>query len=221
VKNKIKTNIKLKNGDPVYEDINKVWDEVSFVKPVETEVERSNRTNVYEKDKIRKKIMRMREILKGKYNYQYPVERRVIEDRLNFLEKEYFRFDYMINPYHVQPGLVLDVDITSIKRKKSTLDGMANVLNEFLQDVSKGFQDAAFASFSRQRATIGGLEPRNEVRGDLRSAPTAKTTEPAPSSTYLDIINSDEAPKSAAKPKAKAAKSKTQTKKRGIVTRRR
>jgi hypothetical protein len=60
----------------------------------------------------------------------------------------------MINPYHIQPGLLLDVDITSIKRKKATLDGMANVLNEFLHGVSKGFQDAAFASFSRRRSTV-------------------------------------------------------------------
>ncbi|MCL1958203.1 MAG: cytochrome C oxidase subunit II, partial [Spirochaetes bacterium] len=71
-----------------------------------------------------------------------------------WLEKEYYRFDYMINPYHLQPGLLLDVDITSIKRKKVTLDAMANVLNEFLHGVSKGFSDAAFASFSRRRSTV-------------------------------------------------------------------
>ncbi len=46
------------------------------------------------------------------------------------------------------------MDITSIKRKKATLDGMSNVLNEFLFGVSKGFQDAAFASFSRRRSTV-------------------------------------------------------------------
>jgi len=60
----------------------------------------------------------------------------------------------MINPYHLQPGLLLDVDITSIKRKKATLDAMGNVLNEFLHGVSKGFSDAAFASFSRRRSTV-------------------------------------------------------------------
>jgi len=31
---------------------------------------------------------------------------------------------------------------------------MANVLNEFLHGVSKGFSDAAFASFSRRRSTV-------------------------------------------------------------------
>jgi hypothetical protein len=52
-KKKISKNVKEKTGDPVYEDIEKVWDEISFVKPAETEVERMNRTYVYEKDKIR------------------------------------------------------------------------------------------------------------------------------------------------------------------------
>ena len=64
----------------------------------------------------------------------------MMEERLALLEEEFFRFDYMINPYHIQPGLLFDVDITSIKRKKATLDGMANVLNEFLHGVSKGFR---------------------------------------------------------------------------------
>ena len=32
--------------------------------------------------------------------------------------------------------------------------GMANVLNEFLHGVSKGFQDAAFATFKRRRSTV-------------------------------------------------------------------
>ena len=31
---------------------------------------------------------------------------------------------------------------------------MANVLNEFLYSVSKGFSDAAFATYSRRRSTV-------------------------------------------------------------------
>lgn len=81
-------------------------------------------------------------------------------------------FDYLINPYHVQPGLVLDVDISSIKRKKFTLSGMANVLNEFLHGVSKGFQDAAFASFKRRRSTV-----REDIGQSFASA--AAREEPA------------------------------------------
>jgi hypothetical protein len=114
-----------------------------------------------------------------------------MEDRLGFLEREYYRFDYMINPYHIQPGLLLDVDITSIKRKKATLDAMANVLNEFLHGVSKGFQDAAFASFSRRRSTV--REDINQSFSDVASgeaAPSGVT----PATAYLDLINSGESP---------------------------
>jgi len=153
-KGRIQKLIKEKSGEPMYEDIAKVWDEISFIKPVETEVEKSNRTYIYEKDKLRITLIKMRDKMQSMYDFMYPIERRVMEERLAWLEKEYFRFDYMINPYHLQPGILLDVDITSIKRKKQTLDSMANVLNEFLHGVSKGFHDAAFASFSRRRSTV-------------------------------------------------------------------
>ena len=154
MRNKIKRKIKANTGDPIYEDIEKSWDEISFVRTGDTEVEQMNRTYLYEKDKIKRRLILMRDRMSKMYTYRYPIQRRVMEDRLAFLEEEFYRFDYMINPYHIQPGLLLDVDITSIKRKKATLDGMANVLNEFLHGVSKGFQDAAFASFSRRRSTV-------------------------------------------------------------------
>lgn len=153
-KNFIRKQYKEKEGLPAYEDIAKVWDEISFVKVGETEVEKMNRTYIYEKDKLRKKLSLMRDKLQAMYDYKYPIERRVLEDRLSKLDSEFRTLDYMINPYHVQPGLLLDIDITSIKRKKATLDGMANLLNEFLAGISKGFEDAAFASFSRRRSTV-------------------------------------------------------------------
>jgi hypothetical protein len=157
-------------------------------------VERSNRTHIYEKDKVRKKIILMMAKLHDMYDYQYPIERRVIEERLNFLEREYFKFDYMINPYHVQPGLILDVDITSIKRKKATLDGMANVLNEFLHSVSKGFQDAAFASFSRRRSTVREDLAQSFGGGDDAKKDAAPKAAPAAGggASYLDMLNTDD-----------------------------
>jgi hypothetical protein len=176
--------IKEKTGEPVYEDINKVWDEISFVKPAETEVERMNRTYLYEKDKIRQRIVLMRRKMASMYDYQYPIERRVLESRLSFLEREYYKFDYMINPYHIQPGLFLDVDITSIKRKKTTLNAMANVLNEFLHGVSKGFQDAAFASFSRRRSTV-----RDDINQSFSGTPSSSEESPSAGSAYLDMLN--------------------------------
>jgi hypothetical protein len=186
-KRKIRKNIKEKSGDPLYEDIAKVWDEISFVRPAETEVERMNRTYIYEKDKLRHKIILMRDKMKGMYGYQYPIQRRVMEERLVFLEKEFNRFDYMINPYHIQPGLLLDLDITSIKRKKATLDGMAGVLNEFLHGVSKGFQDAAFASFSRRRSTV-----RQDIAQSFAESPVDGRAVNDPAKAYLDMLNGDD-----------------------------
>jgi hypothetical protein len=118
-----------------------------------------------------------------------------MEDRLSFLEREYYKFDYMINPYHIQPGLLLDVDITSIKRKKATLDAMANVLNEFLHGVSKGFQDAAFASFSRRRSTV-----REDINQSFGGVPderhSAASPAAAPGQAYLDMLNTGDSPAS-------------------------
>jgi hypothetical protein len=187
--------IKEKTGEPEYEAIAKVWDEISFVKPAETEVEKSNRTYVYEKDRVRTRIIRMRDRMKRMYDFLYPIERRVMEERLNWLEREYFRFDYMINPYHLQPGILLDVDITSIKRKKVTLDAMANVLNEFLHGVSKGFQDAAFASFSRRRST---------VREDINQSFSSIVEEDATTEHHHAPAAAAAKPKAIAAPKKKA-----------------
>ncbi|MFQ3546935.1 MAG: cytoplasmic filament protein CfpA, partial [Termitinemataceae bacterium] len=206
---------KERTGDPLYEDIAKVWDEVSFIKPAETEVERMNRTYLYEKDKIRHKLILMREKMKTMYGYQYPIQRRVMEERLNFLEKEFNRFDYMINPYHIQPGLLLDVDITSIKRKKATLDGMANVLNEFLHGVSKGFQDAAFASFSRRRSTV-----RQDIAQSFAATESEGPAALDPGKAYLDMLNAEESrnlvPESLAEEAPKATKGRGRAAK-GVV----
>jgi hypothetical protein len=189
LKGKIKRRIKAKTGDPMYEDIEKSWSEVTFVKPGDTDVERMNRTYIAEKDELKRRIIMMREKLQKLYGFRYPIQRRVIEERVSFLEKQFLRFEYLINPYHIQPGLLLDVNITSIKRKKATLDGMANVLNEFLYGVSKGFQDAAFASFSRRRST---------VRADIAQSFATTAPESAPAegkkSEYLDMLNVPAAP---------------------------
>jgi hypothetical protein len=197
-KNKIRRRIKKNTGDPLYEDIEKKWDEITFIQPAETEVEQMNRTYVHEKNKVKRRLIIMREKLHEMYGYKYPIKRRVMEDRLTFLESEFNKFDYMINPYHIQPGILLDVDITSIKRKKATLDGMANVLNEFLHGVSKGFQDAAFAAFSRRRSTV-----RDDIDMHFSDINTLQTEEEEESASYLNMLND-----SAKKPEPKAKKSK-------------
>ena len=196
-KNKIRRKIKSQTGDPLYDEIEKNWDEISFVKTGETEVESMNRTYFYEKDKVNKKLILMKEKLQKMYNYKYPIQRRVMEERLNFLESEFNKFEYMINPYHIQPGILLDVDITSIKRKKATLDGMANVLNEFLHGVSKGFQDAAFASFSRRRSTVRTDLSQSFVNEeDVVMESNLPSSEIDKASQYVDMLNRPEIDKS-------------------------
>ncbi len=226
-KNKIRKKIKAKTGDPLYEDIDKVWDEISFVQPAETQVERMNRTYMFEKDKIRKRLILMRDKLQEMYGFRYPIQRRVMEDRLEFLQKEYNKFEYLINPYHIQPGLLLDVDITSIKRKKATLDGMANVLNEFLHGVSKGFQDAAFASFSRRRSTM-----REDIdqhfstvsEFEAKEADNSGGKAPDKGQAYLDMLNdsSDGKAEKAStvveeKPKSSGRERKSSSTSKGVV----
>jgi hypothetical protein len=204
-RNKIRKRVKAKTGDPLYEDIEKTWDEITFINPADTEVERMNRTYAFEKSKVHRRLILMGDKLKSMYGYKYPIQRRVMEERLSFLESLFDEYDYKINPYHVQPGLMLDVDITSIKKKKSTLDGMANVLNEFLNGVSKGFQDAAFASFSRRRSTV-----REDIAQSF-GGPMGEEGEAAGAgSDYLDMLNAPEA----AAPSPAPAKKKAR---RGVV----
>jgi hypothetical protein len=87
------------------------------------------------------------------------------------------------------------VDITSIKRKKATLDAMANVLNEFLHGVSKGFQDAAFASFSRRRSTVREDISQSFSDANQDNAPKVPVAA-APGQAYLDLLNSGDSPAS-------------------------
>ncbi|MCL2704936.1 MAG: cytochrome C oxidase subunit II [Spirochaetaceae bacterium] len=200
---------KEKSGEPIYENIEKAWDEISFVRAAETSLEEMNRTYVFEKDKIKRRFVIMKKRLQERYSYKYPIQRRVMEERLGNLEAQFNEFDYMINPYHIQPGLLLDLDITSIKRKKATLDSMANVLNEFLYGVSKGFQDAAFASFSRRRSTV-----RKDLNQSFAANPD-EVPETNKGQNYLDLLNSSMT--DAAPAPALAAPKPAQKKSTGIV----
>ena len=155
-KNKIKRRIKSATGDPLYEDMKKTWNEILHLRAGETDVEKLNRTYLHEKTLLKEMIRRSKQKMQKIFGFRNPKLRVMMDDRIDFLDKEFEKFDYMINPYHIQPGMILDINISSIKRKKFTLNGMANVLNEFLHGVSKGFQDAAFASFTRRRSTVRG-----------------------------------------------------------------
>ncbi|MCK5095506.1 MAG: cytochrome C oxidase subunit II, partial [Spirochaetes bacterium] len=207
-KNKIKRKIKSASGDTVYEDLQKSWNEILHIRAGDTDVEKLNQTYVYEKTLLNKMIRRSKEKIKDIYGFQNPRTRVMLDERSSFLENEFEEFDYRINPYHIQPGLILDIDITSIKRKKFTLNGMANVLNEFLHGVSKGFQDAAFASFSRRRST---------VRADITQSFNEDVTAEVPDHvSYSASIMAESQPAGRAQVKGKADVTPAKKKKSGI-----
>lgn len=179
VKRDIQKIVKKNPDEPLYEELEKNWNEIMFIKAEDTDVERLNQTYLYQKTLFKKMLRKISSKVKTVYGYQNPQTRVILDQRIDFLEKEFEEFDYKINPYHIQSGLVLDVDINSIKRKKFTLSGMANVLNEFLHGISKGFQDAAFASFKRRRST---------VREDINQS-FASDMEPAKASYAEALLN--------------------------------
>jgi hypothetical protein len=104
-----------------------------------------------EKDNTRTRLARMHERIQNMYEFLYPVERRSMEDRLARTEKECSRLEFAVNPHQLQPGLLIDIDITSIKRKRSTLNSIADALNVFLSATYDGFQIAALGE---QPATL-------------------------------------------------------------------
>lgn len=141
------------------------WNEVSFIAPEETSSTADHPTMEGRLKDLKGRFDLMRDRMHFIFGEINPELRIVVETRLEFLESEFIRFGSQINPFHLQPGLLLDVDIVSIKRKSTTMMKMANVLNEFLYSVSRGFADAAFASFSRRRSTTGAADDGEFVTG--------------------------------------------------------
>jgi hypothetical protein len=189
--------LKGKNA-PAYEDVEKPWDGLSFVKPAETGTEQMNPTYAWEKDRLRARLEQTREMIKELYGeFDYPPERRSLEKRLNFLEQEFERFEYQINPYQLQPGLTLDVEVTSIKRRRVTLDAMSAAVNEFLHGIARTFQETALPSRGPAEAGHGF--------GDLFSGVSTGSLDlgGADSPDYL------EAPKPEAKPKKRKPPKRT------------
>lgn len=131
-----------------------LWNEIGEMYPEDSFVEKNNRTYENRIVNLKNKLIYLKELLQKMHGYQNPIERVILDERINFLSKRFNEFTYRVNPHHIQPGLVLDIDITTIKRKQYMLKGMSNVLNEFLYGVSKGFSDAAFAQYTRRRSTV-------------------------------------------------------------------
>lgn len=162
------------------------WNRLQFRDAPNTFVEKNNRTYTSEIKNVGDKINYLQSKLQEMFGYQNPVERVVMDERLKILEEEFNLFIYEINPHHLQPGLLLDVDMTTTKRKQYMMKGMAGVLNEFLHGISQGFADAAFASFKRRRSTVRadinqGFEASDDKESSTSLAYKAAASGPASS----------------------------------------
>lgn len=142
------------NEEEVEEENPKLWNELIFIPPRTSDMEDESDNNIFIIEELRKRVIKTRGMIIKIFGNQHPKDRTIIETRIGFLDRKFEEFESMVNPYHILPGVLLELDITSVKRKKTTMHAMANVLNEFLYSVSKGFHDTAFAEFSRRRSTV-------------------------------------------------------------------
>jgi len=94
-----------------------------------------------EKEEIRVLLAKMEERIKNISDSMYAVERQITEERLSLLEKEFSYFENRINPYNLQPGILVDIDLTFIKRKRTTLDAMSKALGRFLDNAAGCFRE--------------------------------------------------------------------------------
>ena len=132
----------------------RVWNEITLVQRKLTTLEEMNQTYEFMVHEFNERFRILHTRLEEIFEMRFPTHRLIIEQRLRFLESEFIRFSSQINPYHVQPGLLMELTLTSIKRKKITIQGMTNVLNEFLGGISKGFADRAMGQQEQRRSNV-------------------------------------------------------------------
>nr|HPI13429.1 cytoplasmic filament protein CfpA [Spirochaetota bacterium] len=96
---------------------NVLWNEIGEMYNEGSFVEKNNRTYEDRILNLKNKLKYLREILQNMHGYQNPIERVILDERLSFLDRKFNEFTYKINPHHIQPGLILDVDVTTTKRK--------------------------------------------------------------------------------------------------------
>lgn len=140
------------------EEEDALWNELSFMEAYANETDTTTKRHHAQLLKEQLKIIKQK-VLKI-YGNQHPKERFILEERINFLDDSYQKLFSQINPHHIQQGLVLDVDITSVKQKRTTMNALSNVLNEFLFQVSRGFLDQAVEAYT-------GNRPRSIISDDI------------------------------------------------------
>ena len=150
-----------------FEEDEKIWDEVLFINPDDTEIEKANATFKDSFNRTTKLFELIRAEMESVFKRIYPIERVYVEERVDALEESLNEFYKRYNPFHCQPGLNMQINVTTVKRKKTTMKSISNVLNEFFYGVSREFQDQAFADFQRRRSTDTTGEYKDFISYDI------------------------------------------------------
>ncbi|OGH03228.1 MAG: hypothetical protein A2600_08275 [Candidatus Lambdaproteobacteria bacterium RIFOXYD1_FULL_56_27] len=128
-------------AEPVEAAPVKEWDEVFFVQPKKSEMEKLNDTFAERRKYLTRKFQLLRGKIHDTFKYDNPPERLILDQRLDFLEGQFETYNRQVNPYHLRAGLFLEINLTTIKRKENTMQAVSNVITEFLASVSTGFSD--------------------------------------------------------------------------------
>ncbi|NQU63094.1 MAG: hypothetical protein HQ517_02255 [SAR324 cluster bacterium] len=134
-----------------YQRGEKSWDEFSFILSEKNEQEKMNETFMERKEIVKKRLKRLRKRISDSYGYEYPSERIVLEQRLNFLEEGYKKFCKRYNPFHAHPGLFLDISASTVKRRETTINSMSNVVARFISRISTEFVDSSYEEFHQHK----------------------------------------------------------------------
>ena len=127
------------------------WESFSFILPEKNDLEKLNETFRERKEIVKNRLKRLRQQVSDRYLHDFPPDRIILEQRLNFLEEEYERFGRKYNPFHAHPGLILDISASTVKRRETTINSMSNVVAQFISRISTGFVDSSYEEFHQRK----------------------------------------------------------------------
>jgi len=102
-------NKEWKKQKKAYEDDpdSTLWNEIGDMYNENSFVEKNNRTYEDRFKNLKQKLNYLKAFLQKIHGYQNPVERVILDERLNFMEKRFNEFCHVVNPHHIQPDLFL------------------------------------------------------------------------------------------------------------------
>ena len=149
----LKTNKKRGNNGSSLEGNGKkkLWDEISFIQPEKGDIEKLNETFVFQSQALRKKFSLLRQRINDLWEWEFPPERVILEQRIDFIESNFQKFSQKYNPFQAHPGLFMEVTLSSVKRREITLSAMSNAITRFVASISHGFLDGAYEEFHQKK----------------------------------------------------------------------